>query len=78
MKRFALFLIGIYRKVSAFTPPRCRFYPTCSQYAYTAIERFGFFKGCFLAVKRLLKCHPFCKGGIDLVPEVSEKNKKRD
>ena len=75
MKYFALFLIEIYRKISAFTPPRCRFYPTCSQYAYTAIERFGFFKGGFLALKRLLKCHPFCQGGIDLVPE---KNKERE
>lgn len=75
MKRFALFLIGIYRKFSTLTPPRCRFYPTCSQYAYTAIERFGFFKGGFLALKRILKCHPFCKGGIDLVPE---KNKERE
>ena len=75
MKRFALFLIEIYRKFSTLTPPRCRFYPTCSQYAYTAIERFGFFKGGFLALKRILKCHPFCKGGIDLVPE---KNKERE
>jgi hypothetical protein len=75
MKRFALFLIEIYRKFSTLTPPRCRFYPTCSQYAYTAIERFGFFKGGFLALKRILRCHPFCKGGIDLVPE---KNKERE
>ncbi|MEA5000429.1 MAG: membrane protein insertion efficiency factor YidD [Endomicrobiaceae bacterium] len=69
MKQFALFLIRIYRSFSSVTPPRCRFYPTCSAYAYEAIERFGFFKGSFLSLKRLLKCHPFHKGGIDLVPE---------
>jgi len=69
MKQCALFLISIYRKFSSVTPPRCRFYPTCSAYAYEAIEKFGFFKGCFLAFKRLLKCHPFHKGGFDPVPE---------
>lgn len=69
MKQLLLFLIRIYRRFSSFTPPRCRFYPTCSAYAYEAIERFGVFKGCYLAIKRLLKCHPFHKGGIDLVPK---------
>lgn len=69
MKQLLLFIIKIYRRFSANTPPRCRFYPTCSAYAYEAIERFGVFKGCYLAVKRLLKCHPFHRGGIDLVPK---------
>lgn len=69
MKQIALFLIRIYRHFSSVTSPRCRFYPTCSAYAYEAIERFGFFKGSFLSLKRLLKCHPFHKGGIDLVPK---------
>lgn len=69
MKQLLLFLIRIYRSFSSLTPPRCRFYPTCSAYAYEAIERFGVFKGCYLAIKRLLKCHPFHKGGIDLVPK---------
>jgi len=69
MKQILLFLIRIYRKFSSLTPPRCRFYPTCSAYAYEAIERFGVFKGVFLSVKRLLKCHPFNKGGVDLVPK---------
>jgi uncharacterized protein len=49
--------------------PTCRFYPTCSQYALTAIERHGAVKGTFLAVKRILKCQPFHPGGIDHVPE---------
>ena len=69
MKQLLLFLIRIYRRFSSLTPPRCRFYPTCSAYAYEAIERFGVFKGCYLAIKRLLKCHPFHKDGIDLVPK---------
>lgn len=69
MKQVLLFLIRIYRKFSSLTPPRCRFYPTCSAYAYEAIERFGVFKGVYLAVKRILKCHPFNDGGYDPVPK---------
>ena len=69
MKHILLFLINIYRKISRFTPPKCRFYPTCSAYAYEAIERFGAVKGTYLAVKRILKCHPFHEGGVDLVPK---------
>ncbi|MEJ2102010.1 MAG: membrane protein insertion efficiency factor YidD [Desulfobacterales bacterium] len=46
----------------------CRFYPTCSNYAYQAIQRYGPFKGVYLAIKRLLRCHPFHPGGIDPVP----------
>lgn len=46
----------------------CRFYPTCSDYAAEAIEKFGAFKGTTFAVKRILKCHPFHAGGIDPVP----------
>lgn len=69
MKKLALFLIKCYKVVSSGLPPRCRFYPTCSTYAYQAIEIHGVFKGSFLTAKRLLRCHPFCKGGIDPVPE---------
>ncbi|MCL2389482.1 MAG: membrane protein insertion efficiency factor YidD [Elusimicrobia bacterium] len=68
MKKLALALIKIYKACSACLPPRCRFLPTCSSYAYQAIETYGFFKGSFLTLKRLLRCHPFCKGGIDHVP----------
>ena len=49
--------------------PTCRFYPTCSEYAYTAIQRFGAVRGGWLALRRVLKCHPFHPGGIDYVPE---------
>ena len=70
MKRVFLKLIRFYqRHISAHTPPACRFQPTCSQYAYTAIERFGVLKGGWLAFWRLLRCNPFCKGGYDPVPE---------
>ena len=46
----------------------CRFYPTCSEYAYQAIQRYGALKGLFLALKRLVRCHPFNAGGVDPVP----------
>jgi len=54
--------------VSPVLTPACRFYPTCSNYAYEAITQYGLAKGGFLALKRVLKCHPFHSGGIDLVP----------
>jgi hypothetical protein len=69
MKRLALSLIRLYQNTwSQFTPPACRFIPTCSEYAYEAIERFGFIKGGWLAVKRIARCHPFNPGGYDPVP----------
>ena len=70
MKRFLLWLIRVYQKgISPLSPPACRFIPTCSQYAAEAIERFGVFKGGYLALRRLLRCHPFHKGGYDPVPQ---------
>lgn len=70
MKRFCLWLIRWYqRNISARTPPRCRFYPTCSQYTYTAIERFGAVRGILMGAWRILRCNPWCRGGFDPVPE---------
>lgn len=70
MKRFLLWLISFYRRrISPLTPPTCRFTPTCSAYAYEAIQKYGAFKGSWLALKRLLRCHPFYKGDpYDPVP----------
>jgi putative membrane protein insertion efficiency factor len=48
--------------------PTCRFYPTCSQYAYEALAKYGAIRGSYLAVKRILRCHPFHPGGYDPVP----------
>lgn len=65
----ALILIRVYQWiVSPVLGPACRFYPTCSEYAYQAILRHGLLKGLFLALKRVLRCHPYHPGGIDLVP----------
>lgn len=73
MKHLFIFLIQIYRKViSPIKPPTCRFYPTCSEYGLEAFKRFGAIKGLYLTVKRILKCHPFHPGGVDLVPERKE------
>lgn len=70
MKWLLLGLIRFYQHfISPLTPPSCRYYPTCSRYAAQAIERFGALRGGYLAVRRILRCHPFCKGGIDPVPE---------
>lgn len=69
IKKLFLFLIRLYQKcISPALGPHCRFTPTCSQYAFEAISKYGIFKGGFLTVRRLLKCHPFNKGGYDPVP----------
>ena len=69
MKKLFLFLIRFYRRrISPLKQPCCRFIPTCSQYALEAIEKYGALKGSWLALRRLLRCHPFCKGGYDPVP----------
>lgn len=66
----ALSLITVYRLViSPVLGPRCRFYPSCSEYGAQAFERFGLVKGLWLTIRRLGRCHPFHAGGIDPVPE---------
>jgi len=70
MKEFALELIRFYQStLSQVMPPSCRFTPTCSQYTYEAILRFGFSKGVWMGVKRLARCHPLHAGGYDPVPD---------
>lgn len=70
MKALFLALIRFYRKyLSPLTPPKCRFVPTCSQYALEAVEKYGALKGGWLTLRRLLRCHPFYKGdSYDPVP----------
>ncbi len=69
IKKLLLILIKIYQVcISPYLGRSCRFYPTCSNYAYQAINSYGIFKGVYLSIKRILKCHPFCPGGFDPVP----------
>jgi putative membrane protein insertion efficiency factor len=69
MKNIALVLIRFYQQaVSPHFPPSCRYYPTCSNYAFEAVEKHGFVRGSLLAIKRILRCHPFLAGGYDPVP----------
>ena len=74
MRHAAAFLIRLYQwSVSPLLGPACRFHPSCSQYALTAVLRFGVVKGGWLAAKRLGRCHPFHPGGIDEVPPASHR-----
>jgi putative membrane protein insertion efficiency factor len=69
MKRPVLAAIRFYQRwISPLFPPACRFHPTCSQYAYEAIDKYGLLKGGGLATWRLLRCNPYNKGGFDYVP----------
>ena len=69
MKRILMMLVKFYRKfISPMRQPCCRFMPTCSQYALEALEKYGAVKGSWLAIKRILRCNPLCKGGHDPVP----------
>ncbi|MFH0730835.1 MAG: membrane protein insertion efficiency factor YidD [Pseudomonadota bacterium] len=68
-RKIAVLLIKAYQIViSPLIGPACRFYPSCSEYASQAIDRYGLWKGGWLAAKRLFKCHPFHPGGVDPVP----------
>lgn len=68
MKWFALWLLRLYKRwISPAIPPSCRYVPTCSEYAMEAVERYGVVRGGAMAVWRVLRCHPFAKGGLDPV-----------
>lgn len=75
LKKFFILLIRFYQvAISPIKPPSCRFYPTCSHYGLEAIQRFGAFKGGWLTIKRIAKCHPFHPGGVDPVPEKKQQH----
>ncbi|MBT2582584.1 membrane protein insertion efficiency factor YidD [Planococcus sp. ISL-109] len=70
MKTVLVKLFRFYQRfISPLSPPSCRFYPTCSHYGIEAVEKHGALKGGYLAMRRILSCHPFHKGGVDFVPE---------
>ena len=73
MRSILVRLIAVYRyALSPFFGQHCRFHPTCSEYAQTAIMRHGVMRGSWLATKRLARCHPWHPGGVDPVPDRSE------
>lgn len=67
-RRLALAIIRLYQAISRLTPPSCIYTPTCSQYGYESIERYGVLKGSWLTLKRIGRCHPWAHGGYDPVP----------
>lgn len=68
-RRVALALVSFYRKyISPMFPPSCRYVPTCSEYAMIALQRYGFIRGSWMAIKRICRCHPWHPGGYDPVP----------
>ena len=75
MTKIFLNLILFYRKaISPFSRPSCRFFPTCSEYAYMATQQHGIGKGLWLTCKRLVRCHPWGGSGIDYPPSSLDKN----
>ncbi|HZV53253.1 MAG TPA: membrane protein insertion efficiency factor YidD [Candidatus Dormibacteraeota bacterium] len=69
MKRALLFLIRAYQVcLSPLLGPSCRYWPTCSQYTYEAVEKHGWLRGTWMGIKRVSRCHPLARGGYDPVP----------
>ncbi|XEO93193.1 membrane protein insertion efficiency factor YidD [Latilactobacillus sakei] len=70
MRKILIALVRFYQTgISPFLPPSCRYYPTCSSYMIQAIQKHGAIKGLVMGIGRILRCHPFIKGGYDPVPD---------
>ena len=78
MKYILIFLIKLYQKIPGPWHDSCKHQPTCSNYAIGVINEFGFFKGTYLSIKRILRCNPWSKGGYDPIPTRKVKAKKED
>jgi len=79
MRKILIALIGFYRYlISPLMGNHCRFYPSCSDYAQTAIGRFGAFRGGWMSLRRISKCHPWHEGGIDPVPDKNKELNKEE
>jgi len=76
MKHVIIFLIKRYQGIPGRWHHYCKFQPTCSQYAIGVLSEFGFFKGMYLSIKRIIKCNPFSNGGYDPIPLKGGKNGK--
>ncbi len=73
IRKIYLFPVNFYRKfISPLKPPCCKYYPSCSSYMITAVEKHGILKGTSLGIWRLLRCNPFSRGGVDYVPEKAD------
>ena len=76
-RRVALFVLRVYKwAISPMFPPACRYVPTCSEYAMEAVDHYGALRGGVMAVWRVLRCHPFAKGGLDPVVQRKAVNAK--
>ncbi len=79
LKSLLLLIIKAYQLIlSPLMGSNCRYYPTCSCYTHTAIEKYGAFKGSWLGIKRILRCNPWSEGGIDLVPGTENDEKSNN